>query len=864
MSIKLYAPVDCEVKRVEKCSDEAFANKMLGDGILIIPKNNIFFSPFFNAKVKMIFNTKHAYKFEVEGFNVLLHCGLESVNLNGKYFETDLKINQEVDLKTKLFSVEIIELEKLNILTETPIVFEDPKIKIPYFEERIYKKGELICEINLEDEKKLDNESIDPYTFFETDSKYIAVGRKINEFIGGKENYTNFYNCATRLRFKIKNKDKVDLKKIKEQEIVKSVIWSSDELQIIIGPDVYKLKNAIGEINDSGDVSFALKEKVKSNKPKVSLFFGTIMAIILRILPFLVGLSLLQAAIAMFQQLGWMPDITTDPTKETGDTIYLLNAPVIWAMIFIMARTSIVMLGIMIAWSTSDYFKLRPVIGIGIGAILCSPYLFVSGGPNGMGEHIVIFELWDQPLDPKNPVTLFLKQLSEVRLNGMNTKPLVILPTILLAKKMDDKIGEWMPPSLELIGRPFLIFITTLPIAFLIFSPIWNVIEALMAIFVFYFKNIPFGLGIGFYVAFWQIAIIFGIHSILAMVQFLDHIINGGQTEIGVAGGISLFAQFGALVAVIIVTKNIKLRNQSIGLITAAVIGVTEPILYQVNLPKRRPLYSGIIGAFVFGTLSGLLGITTRAKTGWGFLELIGYYSDPILGGTSDISPLANGLMYTFCCLGSFLLSGVICVFWFKERKSEKKLVKEVTNNLVKLVKLQDGQSSLEFKTEVYKINKMLNSMNEKMIKEYEIKIQNLVLVRTKIQMLNSKLEKAKERILLKGKKLMNENKIEKANKLISKYKILIEKYDVSDFEKKLLLIEKEIDFKTLDLLISNNLNEVSEVLNKYKQKIGENKIEQVKNNYNNALNALRINYELDVQNDNILNFEKEFKMLRG
>ncbi|WP_339033814.1 glucose PTS transporter subunit IIA [Spiroplasma endosymbiont of Cantharis rufa] len=864
MSIKIYAPVDCEVRQIKKCSDNAFANKLLGDGILIIPKDNLFFSPFSQATVKMIFDTKHAYGFEVDGYNVLIHCGLDSIKLNGKYFETNLEVNQEVNLDTKIFSVEINKLRKLNISKETPIVFEDPNIIIPVFEEKIYKKGELICEINTERIEIKEEENLDPYVFFATDSKYISAARTINEFVGTMENYTSVYNCMTRLRFKIKDKSKVDIEKLKHNNNVKGVVWNNDELQVIIGQDVYKLKNAFTEINQSVDVNFELKKKLKSKKSWFLQMLSAIIAITIRVLPFLIGVGLLQAMVSILQQTGWMPSITFDPSSANEETIYLLNAPVIWAMLFVIARTSIVMLAILFAWAASDYFKLRPIIGLGIAVILCSPYLFVTGGPNGMGEYIVMFRFWDQPIDKTRPITLFLNQLSEVRLNGMNTKPFVILPAIILAKKLDDSILEWMPPSLELMGRPFLIFLITLPVTFLIFSPLWNIFESILAISVFYIKALPFGLGIGLYVASWQVAIIFGLHNVLSIVQFIDHLVNGGQSEIGVAGGISLFAQFGALIAVILVTKNIKLRNQGLGLISAGIIGITEPILYQINLPKRRPLYSGLIAAFVFGTISGMLGVARRGGSGLGIFELIGYFSEPMLGGYSEISPLANGLMYTGCCLGSFFLAAIICYFWFRERKTEKVLIKETTKDLVKLIALQEGKATKEIKVELKKINKLLNKFNNKNIKNYEIKIQNLIFIRTKIAKLISQQEKVKEKTLLLGKKLMADNKVEQANKLISKYKISNKKYDVSEWKEKLEVAQKEINFEALDKLISNNLSTLLAILRKFEKQIGADKISHIKNNYYNALNALRINYELDIERDNILDFKKEFRNLRG
>ena len=100
--MKIYSPLKGKAKRIEDVADEVFAEKMLGDGVAIRPSNNQLLSPI-DGKVTMVFPSKHALGLLSEdGVELLIHIGLETVNLEGRYFESFVEVDQTVKVGDKL------------------------------------------------------------------------------------------------------------------------------------------------------------------------------------------------------------------------------------------------------------------------------------------------------------------------------------------------------------------------------------------------------------------------------------------------------------------------------------------------------------------------------------------------------------------------------------------------------------------------------------------------------------------------------------------------------------------------------------------------------------------------------------------
>lgn len=107
---------------IEKISDEVFAEKALGDGVFIIPSEEKVYAPV-SGVLKVVADTKHAYGIvNSEGLEVLIHVGINSVDLDGNGIESYVQVGQNVEVGDLLCKIDFEVFKKENISTETAIV----------------------------------------------------------------------------------------------------------------------------------------------------------------------------------------------------------------------------------------------------------------------------------------------------------------------------------------------------------------------------------------------------------------------------------------------------------------------------------------------------------------------------------------------------------------------------------------------------------------------------------------------------------------------------------------------------------------------------------------------------------------------
>lgn len=117
------SPLSGELKLITEAPDETFATKMMGDGVVIFPNDGNVYAPC-DGKIKMIFPTKHALGIESkEGVELLLHIGIDTVQLNGEGFELHCEAEQEIKKGDKLLSFDLKYIQEHAKSSATVIVF---------------------------------------------------------------------------------------------------------------------------------------------------------------------------------------------------------------------------------------------------------------------------------------------------------------------------------------------------------------------------------------------------------------------------------------------------------------------------------------------------------------------------------------------------------------------------------------------------------------------------------------------------------------------------------------------------------------------------------------------------------------------
>jgi len=123
--ISLIPPVNGEVKDVSQSSDQTFASKAMGDGILVNPIDEVFVAPA-DAKVELVFPTKHAIGLTLkDGSQILIHCGINTVTMNGEGFETYVEEGQEVKQGDKLVKMDLKKVQEAGHSTQTLIIVNE-------------------------------------------------------------------------------------------------------------------------------------------------------------------------------------------------------------------------------------------------------------------------------------------------------------------------------------------------------------------------------------------------------------------------------------------------------------------------------------------------------------------------------------------------------------------------------------------------------------------------------------------------------------------------------------------------------------------------------------------------------------------
>ncbi|MFM1515591.1 PTS glucose transporter subunit IIA [Helcococcus ovis] len=119
--IKLVSPMTGKLVDITEVEDITFSQKFLGDGVAIKPTEGTVVSPV-DGKIIQVFHTKHALGINVKGIEILIHIGMNTVELKGKGFEVFVKEGDKVNIGDKLVEVDLNYLEENGYPTETPVV----------------------------------------------------------------------------------------------------------------------------------------------------------------------------------------------------------------------------------------------------------------------------------------------------------------------------------------------------------------------------------------------------------------------------------------------------------------------------------------------------------------------------------------------------------------------------------------------------------------------------------------------------------------------------------------------------------------------------------------------------------------------
>ena len=127
-TLNLVAPVNGKTLPLSDVPDPVFAQKMAGDGIAIIPEDDIIAAPT-DGELTLVFNTKHAFAITTStGVELLVHVGLETVSLNGEGFEQLAEVGTTVKAGTPILKINRDFIKSKNLPLITPVLISNPDV----------------------------------------------------------------------------------------------------------------------------------------------------------------------------------------------------------------------------------------------------------------------------------------------------------------------------------------------------------------------------------------------------------------------------------------------------------------------------------------------------------------------------------------------------------------------------------------------------------------------------------------------------------------------------------------------------------------------------------------------------------------
>ncbi|RHW51201.1 PTS beta-glucoside transporter subunit EIIBCA [Bombilactobacillus bombi] len=411
---------------------------------------------------------------------------------------------------------------------------------------------------------------------------YEELSKNIIKNVGGKDNVASVVHCTTRLRFKLKDEKKADDSAMKATDGVISVVKSGGQYQVVIGnnvADVYDTLIKVGGFSDGGSVPDDYVDK--SNMSILDKFIDLVSSIFSPILGPLSAAGMIKGFNAMFVAFGWL--------KATDGTYIILNAIGDGLFYFLP-----VILGI----SAAKKFKVDIILGSAIGAALVYPTIVSLNSSKN-----VLFTLFKGTFFQSQIHTTFLK--IPVIMMNYTSSVIPIIAAMWFASKVQKVARRVIPDVVKTFLVPFVVLLITVPITFLVIGPLSTWLGSLISaicVGIYNLSPILAGLVLG---GFWQVLVMFGLHWALVAIGMSNIATQGFDIILPLMIG-TTFAQTGVVIAMFLQTKNEKTKGLTIPAIISGIFGVTEPAIYGLTLPRKKPFILSCIGGAVGGGIVGL------------------------------------------------------------------------------------------------------------------------------------------------------------------------------------------------------------------------------------------------------------------
>lgn len=481
---------------------------------------------------------------------------------------------------------------------------------------------------------------------------YEDLAKKIVKEIGGEENIQSLTHCITRLRFKLKDESKANDEVLKNTAGIVTVMRSGGQYQVVIGnqvPEVYAQVMKLTHLEEKGQSEVQEKKKGKILDNALDVVSG----IFQPILGIMAACGMVKGLNALFVAMGLY-------SSQCG--AYLIFNGI--------GDGLFTFLPLFLGYTSAKKFGLKPMVGLVAGAIMCYPGLQASSLSAEMEPLYSIFT--GTSFESKIYMDFF--GIPIIAMNYMSTV-IPIIFVVYFASKCEKFFNKFVPDLVKFFFVPMLTLLVALPVGFMLIGPVTIFGSTIISETVLAIRNISpllAGAIVGFT---WQILVIFGMHWGFIPV-YINNMITFGFDNVMMPFFACTFATSGVVLAIFYKTKNKQLKELALPNFISGIFGVTEPAIYGITLPLKKPF---IISCIVGGLVGGYYGHFNFRKFmvgGMGIFEFPamiapdGSMSNLIVAVTGAVMALILGFLFTFIT--------------FKDKEEEKKEEKDLEKPEIK------------------------------------------------------------------------------------------------------------------------------------------------------------------------------------
>ena len=399
------------------------------------------------------------------------------------------------------------------------------------------------------------------------------IAKSVIEAIGGKENVSSVAHCATRLRIMVKDKEKIDTNRVENIEKVQGAFFNAGQFQIIFGTGTV---NRIYDEVVSLGLPTSTTSEMKAEAAKQGNWFQravrTFGDVFVPIIPAIVATGLFMGLRGLLEAFG----------------VVLPSDFLIYSKI--LTDTAFIALPALVVWSTFKVFGGNQTIGIVLGLMLISGSL-----PNA----------WEVAQGGEIVPIKFFGLVDVVGLQGS------VLPAFIIGvvgANFEKWVRKYVPEVLDLLVTPFITLFVMSILGLFVLGPIFHQVEKVILSLTTTVLYLPFGLGGLIIGGTHQLIVVSGVHHIFNLLE-INLLSATGQNPFNAIITAAMTAQGAAAVAIGVKTKSPKLKALTFPAALSAFLGITEPVIFGVNLRFRKPFVLSLLAGALGGALSALLGL---------------------------------------------------------------------------------------------------------------------------------------------------------------------------------------------------------------------------------------------------------------